>query len=144
MTAWKTTYSEKLRDPRWQRRRLEVLNRAGFCCQLCYDSETELHVHHNLYRRKTDPWDYPDHELRVLCKPCHQSEEQSREDLLSILGVIPPEYPLAQILGAVKEIIRRGEEWDFHKWIMCANHRDLMAEAMQRRVIELYSEDYAI
>ena len=42
------TYSQKLRDPKWQKKRLEVLQRDEFCCQLCNDKETELHIHHIL------------------------------------------------------------------------------------------------
>jgi len=40
------TYAEKLRDPRWQRRRLEKLDAADFHCESCGDGESTLHVHH--------------------------------------------------------------------------------------------------
>lgn len=42
-------YIEKLRDPRWQKKRLQILERDGFACQSCYDTETTLHVHHCTY-----------------------------------------------------------------------------------------------
>ena len=30
-------YSEKLKDPRWQKKRLEILERDNFRCQYCGD-----------------------------------------------------------------------------------------------------------
>lgn len=126
-------YWEKLKDPRWQKRRLEILSNVNFVCQGCYDGEKELHVHHNLYRKGAEPWEYADHELRALCKDCHAYEEQVREDFLSRLGMIPPEYPLYLLLNAVNSILARGDEWNFSTWCMCADHSDLMNEALKRR-----------
>lgn len=71
------SYSEKLRDPRWQKKRLEILQRDNFTCQHCKDTETELHVHHNQY--KGNPWDVPNETLNVLCKFCHTVEEEVKK-----------------------------------------------------------------
>jgi len=68
------TYSEKLKDPRWQKKRLKIFERDKFTCQKCADKETTLHVHHRIYLRGKDPWDYPDNCLVTLCEPCHQIE----------------------------------------------------------------------
>lgn len=65
------TYSDKLKDPRWQKKRLEVLQRDNFTCQLCGDSETELHVHHHSYEQGCEPWDYELSNLTTYCKRCH-------------------------------------------------------------------------
>lgn len=75
-------YAELLRDPRWQRRRLEVLKQADFKCQECGDESTELHVHHHYYISGWKPWDYPDTLLTVLCKDCHKAVEIDKEVLL--------------------------------------------------------------
>lgn len=64
------TYSEKLKDPRWQKKRLEVLQRDNFTCMWCGDTKTTLHVHHNDY--KGEPWDVPDYFLSTLCADCHK------------------------------------------------------------------------
>lgn len=69
-------YSEKLRDPRWQRKRLEVLQRDEWHCQICFDGESTLHVHHRYYERGKDPWDYPDRALVTLCESCHEEESK--------------------------------------------------------------------
>lgn len=65
------TYAEKLKDPRWQRRRLEIMQRDGFKCTICRDSDNQLHIHHKRYHKRTEPWDYPDDDLCTLCEDCH-------------------------------------------------------------------------
>lgn len=75
------TYQEKLLDPRWQRRRLEILERDIWICSSCGDNTKTLHVHHRLYDRKYEnPWDYPDNLLITLCADCHKNESQEEWD----------------------------------------------------------------
>lgn len=69
------SYSEKLLDPRWQKRRLDILNRDQFKCALCKDEKTTLHIHHRLYKNGRNPWEYEDEELISLCKHCHAVAE---------------------------------------------------------------------
>jgi glutaredoxin len=71
------TYAEKLKDPRWQKKRLEILQRDNFTCQHCKDTKTELHIHHEKY--KGDPWDAPNETLYSLCKYCHRVEEAMKK-----------------------------------------------------------------
>lgn len=63
-------YSEKLKHPKWQKKRLEILNRDNFTCVLCGDTETELHVHHLKYTGN-NPENAPNEDLETLCKDCH-------------------------------------------------------------------------
>lgn len=65
------TYSEKLKDPRWQKKRLEILERDKFTCQECGDATKELNVHHRHYLPKADPWNYENEVLATLCRDCH-------------------------------------------------------------------------
>lgn len=74
-------YWELLKDPRWQRRRLDVLNRADFTCEECGDKETTLHVHHMYYERGAKPWEYSDEALRVLCEKCHEIVAETQQVL---------------------------------------------------------------
>ncbi len=74
----KTTYFEKLKDPRWQKMRLKVLERDGFCCQHCGDDEHTLAVHHRYYEKGKDPWEYPMEALVTLCEECHTEERENR------------------------------------------------------------------
>lgn len=82
----KTSYGQKLRDPRWQMKRLEVLKRDNATCQMCGDKETELHVHHKSYHG--NPWDAPDEELQTLCKHCHAAISKAFNSDTAIHGVI--------------------------------------------------------
>lgn len=70
------TYSEKLKDPRWQKRRLEILSKNKFACEVCGDDEETLHVHHIIYHPMRDPWNYEDNELQCLCESCHKEIEE--------------------------------------------------------------------
>lgn len=69
------TYAEKLRDPRWQRRRLEIMQRDGFKCRDCQDAGRTLNVHHLAYVKGWEPWDYGDEYLMTLCEKCHEDME---------------------------------------------------------------------
>lgn len=68
-------YAKKLKDPRWQKKRLQVLERDGWACQECGDTEETLHVHHKRYA-DGDPWDTPDEWLTALCAMCHEAESE--------------------------------------------------------------------
>lgn len=72
------TYREKLKNPKWQRKRLEIFQRDKFRCQHCRSKEATLHVHHIYYTPNTDPWDYPDEALVTLCEFCHEAETKTR------------------------------------------------------------------
>jgi len=64
-------YSELLKDPRWQKKRLEILERDKFQCRACEDITTTLHIHHLFCDYKLKPWEYNNKELLTLCKNCH-------------------------------------------------------------------------
>lgn len=83
------TYYEKLRDPRWQRKRLEAMQAAEFRCQMCYDSESPLHVHHKAYFKGREPWEYDIEQLSVLCEECHADEHET-DDAYSLVGSYLP------------------------------------------------------
>lgn len=65
------TYSEKLKDPRWQKKRLEILEKYDFECQECGDKVSPLHVHHSYYIKGRNPWDYGSECLMCVCEKCH-------------------------------------------------------------------------
>lgn len=71
MNTKQTSYSEKLRDPRWQKKRLCVMQRDRFACRDCGDEKSTLQVHH-CYYEKGGPWMTRDIFLLTLCYPCHE------------------------------------------------------------------------
>lgn len=68
-------YAKRLSDPRWQKKRLEVLSRDHFKCQKCSATDRELHVHHKYYLDGYSAWEYDDSCYITLCFKCHESEE---------------------------------------------------------------------
>jgi hypothetical protein len=70
-TTYKNAYFEKLKDPRWQKKRLEILNIHDFTCQECGNADNTLHVHHPFYEKNKDPWDYESDVLMCVCDSCH-------------------------------------------------------------------------
>lgn len=97
-------YSEKLRDPRWQKKRLEILERDGFACRACKDKSTELHIHHESY--SGNPWEAHQDRLRTYCKHCHAVAEYLKkiEDavLLEVIKRVIDEqvFPIAIVADA--------------------------------------------
>ena len=72
----KKAYSEQLTDPRWQKMRLEVMERDGFACLACGDADSTLHVHHCYYVSGRHPWEYPKGSLLTFGKDCHATVNQ--------------------------------------------------------------------
>lgn len=79
------SYYLKLKDPRWQKKRLEILQRDDFRCKNCNASDKELHVHHNYYIFGVDIWDYEDDCYDTLCYECHIKATNINREIKEIL-----------------------------------------------------------
>jgi len=88
-------YSEKLKSPKWQKKRLEVLNRDNFTCCKCGDTETELQVHHLKYTR--EPHESHLSDLETLCKDCHGYISRNNKTLFDDLDI-----PIEEIESVTK------------------------------------------
>jgi hypothetical protein len=73
-------YSDKLKDPRWQKKRLEIFERDGWQCGFCGTKSETLHVHHLIYQHGKEPWDCHEENLLTLCSDCHQAEFEERKN----------------------------------------------------------------
>ena len=91
-------YSEKLKDPRWQKKRLKIFNRDNFTCVECGDTETTLHIHHKEYK-DSEIWDYPNESLITLCENCHRKKHPTIIDILT---------NLLKDVGAYSKMIESG------------------------------------
>ena len=80
----KVAFFEQYKHPLWQKKRLEMLEDAGWECSNCGDCENLLHVHHKIYIKGRKVWEYDQFELEVLCEKCHTFEHQLK-DLLNAL-----------------------------------------------------------
>lgn len=83
------SYFEKLKDPRWQRKRLEALSASEFGCECCGNGEITLNVHHKEYFKGRDPWQYEVGQLSVLCEACHEMQHESLSKLKIISSFLP-------------------------------------------------------
>ena len=81
-------YSDLLKHPKWQKKRLEILNRDEFTCQGCRAKDKPLHVHHVDYFVRKKPWEYPDYILITYCDDCHKKwhsiEAMNKSDFLEL------------------------------------------------------------
>jgi hypothetical protein len=88
------TYSEKLKDPRWQKKRLCVMQRDGFKCRDCGGEKKTLNVHHCMYQRG-EPWETEDAFLLTLCEGCHEQrgdiEQAVKTELSRMMAETPPQ-----------------------------------------------------
>ncbi len=80
------SYAEQLKDPRWQKKRLEILERDGWECQRCTSTEKTLHVHHTYYERGKMAWDYDGEFLLTICEECHEAEQVQLDFLYQSIG----------------------------------------------------------
>lgn len=90
------TYTEKLRDPRWQKKRLEILARDGWRCRACFRGDLELQVHHLVYRR-LDPWAYDNECYQTLCKPCHDIRGTITDQIVDALRLALKNIPTPRL-----------------------------------------------
>jgi hypothetical protein len=88
MRKTQTDYSKLLLDPRWQKKRLEILNRDEFACRACGNDESTLHVHHCYYSKGKRPWDYADSSLVTLCVVCHEEESNALQEKITLCNVL--------------------------------------------------------
>jgi hypothetical protein len=71
-------YQKLLLDPRWQKKRLQILERDEWTCRMCGCTEYTLHIHHEKYAN--EPWNVDDNFLKTVCKYCHTILEISKDN----------------------------------------------------------------
>jgi hypothetical protein len=104
MNTKQTSYSEKLRDPRWQKKRLCVMQRDGFACRDCGDEKSTLQVHHCHYE-KGGPWMTNERFLLTLCADCHEKRGELESDGKRALGFIFSNLSNASDDESLRELI---------------------------------------
>jgi hypothetical protein len=108
--AKRKSYWELLKDPQWQRKRLEVLQREDFACQWCGAKDVTLHVHHTYYTKGAKPWEYPDRSLMVLCENCHELGTIRKAELDELAGSLFSSLDaLEQLIGYASALVAREE-----------------------------------
>jgi hypothetical protein len=112
-----TSYSDKLKDPRWQKKRLEIMEHDHFSCTSCGATDRTLNVHHGYYRKGTDPWDYDDRTLWTMCEDCHEfahdAMNQGYQALVWMASIMTTDGEksgdtVAEVMRLLKEDLQRG------------------------------------
>jgi hypothetical protein len=88
----KPTYYELLKDPRWQKKRLEIMEASGWQCVNCGTKNDSLNVHHGAYLKGLKPWEYPNRMLHCLCDECHTNAQAMMECLKAEIGAMNFDY----------------------------------------------------
>jgi 5-methylcytosine-specific restriction endonuclease McrA len=68
------SYADLLKDPKWLKKRAEIIAEAGGQCTTCRTFDGPFHVHHTLYIKGRMPWDYDGNALMCLCPKCHERQ----------------------------------------------------------------------
>lgn len=103
-------YAQMLKDPRWQRRRLEILQRDEFRCQGCWADDKTLHVDHRRYNWGHPPWDVDDDDLQTVCEDCHATLTRLRKLVRSAVPVLD-QGELGALVGYITGllVLRAGQ-----------------------------------
>ncbi len=92
------TYADKLKSPKWQKKRLEILERDEWECLCCGSNEKTLHVHHRYYEKDKEPWDYPDESLYCFCDDCHNEYTIKKKEINRLIKSISP-FDYSRLIG---------------------------------------------
>lgn len=129
--ARRSSYAEKLKDPRWQKKRLEVLERDEWKCVYCGAEDKTLHVHHVIYLTKRAPWEYHHSFLQTVCVDCH--ELVSAPDGFDHQGDAD---------GLLEIILQLGGPEDFARWSNAIQSAWLATqEPGSREILNVPSDD---
>jgi hypothetical protein len=99
------TYSQKLKDARWQKKRNFILIRAHNRCEDCWSTDN-LEIHHCYYMYGFEPWEYPFDSLRCLCRNCHEKRGLTEQILRGNLASLKTNE-----LNSLIDLITSGLYW---------------------------------
>lgn len=98
------TYSEKLKDPRWKKKRLKDGRK-----------DSPLHCHHSYYTKGKEPWQYPDGSIICIYQGCHEKIHGHPKQEMRPIGSLPipaaVELPVARSrFAALRAAIERADK----------------------------------
>lgn len=131
------TYAEKLKDPRWQKKRLDIMQRDNFTCQICSDTKTSLQVHHKKYINGNNPWDCPNEDLITLCEFCHGLIKDFKKldfDKLNGLAFHDEEFTIRVITFKKKAtLVVVGQNGNFFPFFLTSEQETSIIELLQSK-----------
>ena len=107
------TYSEKLRDRRWQALAARVKEKANWKCEdpdCKSPPESNLQVHHVVYVSGFEPWDYDESMLIALCQHCHEYRQTLDNECRIMLGKALRNVPSRRLLKFTWSLIEAANK----------------------------------
>lgn len=86
--AKKIEFKDQYKHPKWQKKRLEVLERDKYTCLDCGATDKQLHVHHGYYKKNTMLWEYTDTSLWTLCSECHEVWDHNKNGIHGLIALL--------------------------------------------------------
>jgi len=110
------SYKDQLRKPEWQKKRLEIMQRDNFTCQICLDTQETLQVHHKSYDNDKKAWEYGNDRLITLCETCHNEltehlKKGGIEEEFSLLKYRNGDLVTIVVYTTGNVIIKQNERW---------------------------------
>ena len=99
------TYSEKLRHPNWQKKRLQILERDGWKCLACGSSNKNLQAVHIVFNKGCLPWEYADHCYQSLCDDCYKLRQELADKASNALRLALRDIPTSHMKAVSDRII---------------------------------------
>lgn len=98
------SYVELLRDPRWQRKRLEIFERDRWECVNCGAADKTLNVHHVRYLPGRPPWESPSSDLETYCDECHKEVTALKKRLKELIDGVG-HHNMARVIGYIEGLV---------------------------------------
>ena len=80
-------YKEQIKHPKWQKKRLEILEENNWTCAACGNTDAQLHVHHTRYEKNKMIWDYSNYKLMAVCNECHKEIHRIKDSIKEIIDI---------------------------------------------------------
>lgn len=135
-------YSDQIKSPKWQMKRNEILNLRGYKCEVCGNTELQLHVHHRFYIKGREIHEYDNDVLQVLCENCHSeihSKNQKDNDIIilnNLLNTIDEENK-QYLINIIEELININKDY-FNEFIL---RIDYILGTNNQRIFQNYCMD---
>lgn len=84
----KNNFFDQYKDPRWQKKRLEIMQRDEFICRECGSDNSELNVHHRFYDKELKIWEYNNEDLITYCNDCHNQTHDLLNSIKQTCGMM--------------------------------------------------------
>lgn len=104
----KSDYSKKLEHPKWARVSAAIKEAANWKCENCHSGEKNLQVHHSIYVKGWEPWDYDHSTLICLCVDCHIQRQQLDATLRYAIAQRLRHVPNRRLEKVVWEILEQA------------------------------------